>query len=126
MITLTDKTLVNYILVDGQRFFLDTDFRLWIDYPNRLKSASEGDFAPLVAIFKGDVPPITEDTITALNGFYYEKTEIPRVSDSKSVELMDYEYDSDYIFAGFWQAYGIDLTETDMSLHCLTDCPTTR
>lgn len=101
----------------GEPVFLDTDFRKWIDFPDRMEKAKGGDFMPYTELFLDTAPTPTDEIINQIQDFYYIKPEVPRDSGNSGPELLDYDIDADYIFAAFMQSYGIDLVETDLHWH---------
>lgn len=99
----------------GEDWELQTDFRYWIDYPERMKRVSEGEYDGYIELFKGDVPTPCAEVAEALNSFFYTPSEIPRGKSGGN--FLSFKYDSDYIFAGFKQAYGIDLMDEPLHWH---------
>ena len=109
MIRLAEKGLPGAIEGYGQGFLLNTDYRVWLRYPDILQESPE-------SLFIREVPVITQEVVDALDLFYNEPAEIPRGSGS-SEQLFDWETDGDYIYAAFMQAYGIDLVDTELHWH---------
>lgn len=116
MIKLGEKGTVNSISVNGCTYFLDTDFRVWINYQERIKNLLERKLEPYMAMFVGEFPVPTNEVILALTEFANPKSEMPK-SSGNSERLIDFELDADYIFASFYQVYGIDLTVDDLHWH---------
>ena len=110
------KSLPDGINALGHFWRIDTCYKLWIDYPERIQRVQEKDYEGYAELFVEDVPIPCVEVIEALNAFYYTPSEIPRNSGSGE-ELMSYEYDMDYIYAGFMQAYGIDIVDTPLHWH---------
>lgn len=115
MLNIKEKGLPNAIEVNGKVFFLNTDYRVWLDYPDRMTALAE-DNSLYKDLFMHEAPFPSEEVVKALDGFFYEKREVPRGS-SSGEETINFEIDSDYIYAAFMQAYGIDLIDTDMHWH---------
>lgn len=109
MINLIDKALPNTIMVDGKAFTVKTDFRYWMRFEIEL---SKGQFPLEVAyLFDGVIPP--RCSIEELLVFCRPKEELPRPLNNENVIALDYEYDSDLIYAAFLGQYGLDLTEVE-------------
>ncbi len=110
MLDLKRRGLPNAIEAYGQVFLLNTDFRLWLQYPGILRENLQG-------LFADHAPPLlTQEVIEPLDCFYMPPAELPRDSDG-GVPLVDWDLDADLIYAAFMQAYGIDLIEADMHWH---------
>lgn len=113
MINLKEKGLPNAIEVNGRTFLVNTDFRVWLDYPNNLKAE---DGSGYVAIFRDNVPMPSDEVMKQLDLFYRQPSELPRC-ESKAEPLIDWDMDADYVYAAFMQAYGIDLVDADLHWH---------
>lgn len=119
MIDLRIKGLPNHIEVAGKSFLLDTDFREWIEFGERLND--EPTLLDLLFVVKDinglDVMLYGDEILDKLMEFYINKNETP-VEDTTSGEVVvDYVLDGEYIYSSFMQAYSIDLTEVDMHWH---------
>ena len=106
----------DHIEIFGAPFFLNTDYRVWLDFPEKLDEMIAGRTDLLKRYFIGEPPPFCQETVDEMAKFYYIKPEIPRTAESDT-RLIDYDIDANYIFAAFLQAYGIDLIETDLHWH---------
>lgn len=118
MICLKKKGMPNAILVDGMPFFLDTDYRKWLDFPQRVNTAiSQHDYSGYNELFldENNIPPFTNETVEELKLFHHQESLLPR--DKESVNVIDYDLDADLIYSSFMQAYGIDVVEEDMHWH---------
>lgn len=112
-IDLRSKTLPDSIVVDGERFYIDTDFRTWISWG----VAAEREEIALYDIFVGRVPD-GESWVEQAVEFFECKTETPRlVSGERSERVLDYIEDGARIVAAFQQVYGIDLLDGGLSMH---------
>lgn len=115
MLNIKIKNMPNAIEAYGRVFLLNTDFRVWLTYPERLNAALDGDFGGYEGLFTDNVPTLTKETADGLNAFYRVESEIPR--DKGGSNVIDYDLDADYIYSGFMQAYGIDLITADLHWH---------
>lgn len=118
MLNLKDKKLPEAIEVFGQLFFINTSFKVWLDYPERIGSLVDGDFEGYKELFKNKAPVPTQEVINLTDAFFYIPKDVPRKSNGEVV--IDYEIDADYIYSAFLQAYGIDLIDTDLHWHKFT------
>ena len=109
MLDLKQKSLPNALEARGQAFLLNTDFRVWLDYP-RLITEDPGAF------FADWAPIFTQEVADQLDLFYNPPRDVPRGSGS-GAPLVDWEVDADLIYAAFLQAYGIDLLTADLHWH---------
>ena len=117
MIDLRNKELPDYITYDGKFYKLNTDYRIWLSYPDRMSGITKGEYDGYIDLFADDVAPLHEDTVMALNAFYSPEKIVPKDDNYDGPDLIDYLIDGDYIYSGFVQAYGIDLVDTDMHWH---------
>lgn len=109
MLDLKQKSLPNALEACGQVFLLNTDFRVWLDYP-RLITEDPGAF------FADWAPILTLEVVNQLDLFYNPPRDVPRSSGS-GAPLVDWEVDADLIYAAFQQAYGVDLLTADLHWH---------
>lgn len=115
MLNLKRKGMQDAIEANGHTFLLNTDFRIWLEFPERINAMSEGDFSGYDGLFLEPSPAPTQEVIEALGAFFHEKKEVPRSEGSS--DTLDYDIDADYIYAAFMQGYGIDLMEEDLHWH---------
>ena len=107
--------------INGKVYKIRTDFRTSIlfetmmldeEFPDELKGSQAID------LYFYEPPPIEygEEALKRIIEFYScGKTENPGKSGKISIkEIYSFEYDDDYIFAAFYQQYGIDLTDTNL------------
>lgn len=114
MIDLTRKALPNTVTVDGKAFSINTDFRVWIRF--EIDLAKRAQPIEVGYIFRSEIPKAC--SIEELLEFARPRDELPRIIGHGSGDpVIDYEYDSDYIYAAFRGQYGIDLLTEDMHWH---------
>ncbi len=119
-----------YITVGGKEYKINTDYRVWIQVEQLLKSlkdSPEETYTRILTLcFTGDggerlpLPKTWKETIEAIFAFYTANAEKPNEKEQRSVgekaqRIYDFEYDGDYIWAAIMQQYGIDISE--MRLH---------
>ena len=108
MLDLTKKAPQGSIEVCGRTYRIKTWFKYWLRFAKIISSKDEvKDFDFL---FMDDIPEDKEAAMKELMLFAYPKRVLPRpVGPELSVRTIDYEIDSDYIYAAFMQCYSIDL-----------------
>lgn len=112
MIDLTTKRgLPNVVWIDGCPYSIYTDFRLWMRFEIELEKLQPGFGLNVSYLFKNDKPPCCD--ITDLLTFCRPQSELPRNSGHSNAVVLDYELDSDYIYAAFMSKYGIDLCDIE-------------
>lgn len=110
MIDLRCKALPNAIEADGRAFLLETDFRVWLDYPRLVTEDPASLFASLG-------PVLTQEVVDQLDLFYSPPQTLPRSSGGANVRTVDWDEDAGRIYAAFLQAYQIDLLSVDLHWH---------
>lgn len=104
MIDLRERDLPDFIEHDGEVYYLNTDFRAWIQFDHKLTHFGIAD----VCVFRDRIPKY-KGAFEPLKRFYQSPNVTPKSSPS-SERSVDFVWDGDYIVASFMQAYGIDLT----------------
>lgn len=99
------------LVVRGEDVPVDTSFRTWLSFQRRLQETR----LPWPGIFPDGIPPEGEWVPQAIE-FLESRNAIPRQRTTKA-RMLDLLEDSDYVVAGFQQAYGIDLTACEMHWH---------
>lgn len=101
------------ITVRGQGYSIDTDFRVWVDFQSILtENGQERENAERLAKFMDrlGLPP-TKEALEAMLDFYTAESKEKNIVAQRSRPMaFDFQQDSEYIFAAFMGAYGIDLT----------------
>lgn len=126
--------LPDTIVVDGKEIELFTDFRDWLQF-NRLLNQKEITDEEVKEAFDCVIKKYVHvDPLNLIKGLMdfmneKEKVEIDETKPIKMKDLMaekeedaepigqpvlDYDYDSNYIYAAFLQQYGIDLRNAEM------------
>lgn len=112
MIDLRQPTLPSALLVDGRAYEVRTSFRVWIEFERILREermAWRGIFA--------DAQPEGAGWHDAAVEFLRSPNSTPRTDRRGGSREIDLIEDGEMIVAAFQQAYGIDLTATDMHWH---------
>ena len=116
--------LPDCVEIDGEIFYINVDFRIWIKIEQLFTDdIPEGYKLPLaLALAFPVIPNNKEEAAEVLLAFYSGgKNTEKKTSGKKSKKkprkhrrIYSFEYDSEYIYAGFRQAYGIDLASEKM------------
>ena len=120
MIDLRKKGLPNAIMVNGNSFLIDTDFRKWIKVGKMLEEKCtilELAEEVIQSISIAELLENSEEILSKLLDFYTNPNATPRADSNDTTPIIDYVEDGEYIVGSFMQAYGIDLTVCDMHWH---------
>ena len=121
MLDLTQKSLPNAISVGGRDFSVNTDFRIWMRFAMEYREWSLSDGKTPLDIrylFKNSIPVFTDiNEYIGILQFAFPQNVVPHSDSSSGDDVLFYQYDGDYIYSAFMQAYGIDLLETDLHWH---------
>ena len=114
MIDLRNRELPNAITVDGNSFLIQTDFRYWIEFSEKIKN-KDVKYKELEYLFVNKTPKTFY--MKQLMDFYINANPIPKIESTNSDPILDYIIDGEYIYASFMQAYNIDLLSCNMHWH---------
>lgn len=114
MIDLTKRALPNTVTVGGRAYYVYTDFRVWMQFEIAVSRLQRGENIDISYLFKSDMPGYCD--LTELFAFSRPESPLPRQVSHSNVIALDYELDSDLIYAAFLGQYGIDLCEVE-ALH---------
>lgn len=108
MLDLTAKALPNTVEVDGEAFFIKTDYRVWIRF---LRDAKTGQPFDVSYIFENEMPSYI--SVESLLWFAKPSKELPRPIRHSNAIALDYDLDADLIYSAFMEQYGIDLLDIE-------------
>lgn len=112
---LTKACLPDAIEVSGKFYKIQTGHSYWFRFAQLIKERCYlTDFDHL---YLGDVPEDRQAGVESLVGFYQEAKEIPRTEGDDGERVIDYDIDSDMIYAAILQCYGVDLMKEQMHWH---------
>ena len=120
MIDLRNKGLPNAIMVNGNSFLIDTDFRKWIKVSKMLEEKCtiiELAEEVIQSISIAELLENSDEILSKLLEFYTNPNATPRGDSNDTTPIIDYVEDGEYIVGSFMQSYGIDLTICDMHWH---------
>lgn len=116
------SNLPKELIVDGTRMPIRYDYRSWIRFTCRIFSQTGDDDAKRFLKAIDEVAPGLSLPECSYGTFirelmnFYRGGKRPNIAGnrvSKNVNALDFDYDSDYIFAAFYQQYGIDLQASE-------------
>ena len=111
MIDLRKKGLPNAIMVNGNSFLINTDFRKWIEVGKMLEEKCtilELAEEVIQSISLTELLENSEEILSKLLEFYANPNTTPRGDSNDTTPIIDYVEDGEYIVGSFMQAYGID------------------
>lgn len=112
MIDLKKAKLPQAVKVGGRFFAIHTDFK----YILRFRELLSDKNAPLTAfdfMYINEIPAGRLEGINAIYEFMNPPRELPRSTGEESGDIvLDYDQDAPYIYAAFYEQYGIDLVDT--------------
>lgn len=109
--------------VNGKNYPIKTDFKVWLKFHSVMcdkeKSPAERATNAILCCFDGEkdkrLPERLEDAVYALLRFYSKGADGKSGKGaSKAEKVFDFTEDSDYIYAAFFEQYGIDLAKCSM------------
>ena len=114
MFSLKKARLPQAIEVGGSFYKIHTDFKYFLRlgelFQQKNAALSDYDF-----IYINNKPANRLEGVLALSKFMYPPQELPRIREKNTERVIDYEIDAPYIYAAFYEQYGIDLINA--SLH---------
>lgn len=117
MINLMAKGLPNTIIIGGEPFVVNTDYRVWMRFCQSFENWDRKQDLDVAYLFHSEVPAISKDDMNAVLMFAYPPAVVPKDSGGSGGKILDYRIDADYIYSAFLGQYGIDLLEADMHWH---------
>lgn len=119
MMNLIKKGLPDTVVIGGEPFLINTDFRVWMRFCQEFETWKKKEDLDVAYLFASEIPTIqSAEDMSAVLSFAYPLAVVPKDSGGDSSgRILDYQIDADYIYAAFLEQYGIDLLETDMHWH---------
>lgn len=120
MIDLSKRIMQDSITVHGREYRIKTDFRLWLSFGRLLKEKPALTDFDYLYEFDGITPVAPSDRqggIQEMIKFFNPRQPLPRATRGESAQVVDFNQDSDLIFAAFMECYGINLLKADMHWH---------
>lgn len=104
------------LTVGGLEYPIDTDFRVWVQFQAAMtgKGTDQEKAARLCAFMERLGLPPGEEALNAMLDFYTAASTENAVGGKNRPAAFDFEKDSEYIYAAFRGAYGIDLTTAQL------------
>lgn len=115
---LLTESLPDYLVIDGKKYKIKTDFRVWIKVSQLMSNTtfSAENIVRVIGLVFEEIPSnlcgLLQEVFKFLNpltkkGGNDKNEEISR-------RIFDYELDSDYIYSAFWQQYNVDLCSVNL------------
>lgn len=112
---LSKANLPDAVEVDGKFYPIQTGHSFWFRFSEILGQdkilLTDADY-----LYLDEKPEDRQAGFNELANFFYEESELPRGTGS-SERVLDYEIDSDFLYAGILQCYGVDLFEKQYHWH---------
>ena len=114
---LTD-TLPDFLIIDGKEYKIKTDFKIWIKVSQIMSDTtfSAENIIKIIGMVFEEIPTNLCKTIQEIFKFSnpLNRKGGKDKEETTTRRIFDYEYDSEYIYAAFWQQYNIDLCKADL------------
>ena len=115
---LLTESLPEYMTISGNDYKIKADFRTWIKVSQIMsdKNIKSEDLIKIIGLVFEDIPSNVFETIPEILKFLnpFVKKSGQTINKNTTRRVFDYEYDSEYIYAAFWQQYNIDLSKTEL------------
>jgi len=99
------------VTINGWEYPINTDFRVWVEFQSILTGNEDGKAERLASFMDRLGLPPSREALDAMLTFYTAESKEKSVAAQRSRPMaFDFQQDSEYIFAAFMGAYGIDLT----------------
>lgn len=112
---LTEKP-PEYLIISEKKHPIRTDFKIWLKVSELMAKNTADALAEMFALIFYEMPDNLYKAVGEITEFYKhsEKKCSKKKKNIPSKRDFDYDYDSELIFAAFWQQYKIDLCESNM------------
>lgn len=116
MLDLFSRELPDSIEVDGEFYYIQTDYKYIILFNRLIQNQATLDKFDFMYPF--EKPENRQAGFDQIALFVNPPTLLPRSDGTESsLRVVDYDIDSDYIFAAFYEQYGIDLMDPTLDMH---------
>lgn len=114
---LTD-TLLDFLIIDGKKYKIKTDFKIWIKVSQIMSGTSFNaeNMIKIIGMVFEDIPSNLWETIQEILRFLNPLAKKGGQNKNEKItrRIFDYELDSEYIYSAFWQQYNINLCCADL------------
>lgn len=114
--SLLTENLPKTIKINGSKYKINTDFRIWLKFANILIHGKQEISIKTKSLLSLVYPIIPEDIETAIQemlNFFFDKNNMTKSSEQNKKNIYDFEKDSEYIYAAFKQQYNVDLIDIE-------------
>lgn len=105
--------LPDSVLVDGESYFINTDFKVWLKIQSLLNQRTETCFVKALCLCFKKMPQNIEKATSAMLDFLV-RGEKPKKKKKTGARLYDLDADSGLLLSSFLSFYHIDLRNTNM------------
>lgn len=124
-----DRSRQKSVWVDGEEYPIHTDFYYWIAFGKYFETLQAGGEFPLSDLDylyntldtsdgkRYGIPENRKAGYEELWKFYANEQPLPHPLKESNVKAIDWNIDSEYIYAAFLQQYGINLIKDDLHWH---------
>lgn len=121
MLDLFKKELPETIEIDGSSYIIHTDYTYFIQFQRLLKNKAPA--IEFLYMFPFEKPNDLIKGIEKIAEFMSPKELLPRSDgESPAKQVIDYDLDSDFLYAAFLEQYQIDLLDPKTKLHWYKFC----
>ncbi len=114
MIELTKAVLPETVNVSGKFYRIRTSFKYWLRFLELVERHEQNPYE-FDFLYVNEKPSDRFKGFSALLAFCSPPSVLPRITSRDTGEkVVDYQIDAEYIYAAFYEQYGIDLVEADM------------
>lgn len=116
---LTKAVLPDFIVVNGAYLRIHTEHFYWLRFAQIIEQEQIA-LSEIKHLLIDDLPEgmAAQPVLNALVDFYSKRPLLPRdMGNSDGARYLDYEVDSDLIYAAFMECYGIDIFEKPIHWH---------
>lgn len=113
------ETLPKDVVIDGERYEINSDFRVGISIELEALSENGADVKGLLSAFypqeiPRDINVAVDKMIEFYRGYEHTMKEKKEKKANSRARWYDFRQDADVLFASFFDSYGIDLTAANM------------
>lgn len=116
MMNLEKTMLPSYVEVDGSTYAIKTGFHFGLVFM-RMAGEKNHFLTDFDFFYEGKIPDDRQKGLDAMTEFFVDRQKLPRADNKGETQneiLIDYEIDSEYIFAAFMERYHINLFRDEL------------
>ncbi|MCR5607137.1 MAG: bacteriophage Gp15 family protein [Treponema sp.] len=117
MISLLKAVLPSSVTVEGKTYKIKTDFQYWLNFSLKCQKGKIHSYSDFDYLYVDDIPENRQKGFNELIKFCNPEKALPRKIGNTNKTILDFEIDSDLIYAAFFEQYNIDLCNVNLHLH---------